>query len=105
MHDNVITLINNTLSSTFNYAALLPFNGTLAGFAPMDVQARGLGPVLVARTDSRDFTLEDMGILHDYMCHLIDMWGNWLEQGANQERVRALTPAAFHRFTEGRRGC
>ncbi len=65
----------------------------------MDVLAAGLGPVLVARMDGADVTVDDLAQLLDYIESLLDRWSPWSSDAA---RVAALTPDAFSAFTEGR---
>lgn len=73
------------------------------GFAPMEVQACGVGPVLVARTDGEDFTVEEMEDLHAYNVHLMEIWPE--ENGMNLDdawKERHYSPAAFRNFTRKR---
>ncbi|GBF98577.1 hypothetical protein Rsub_11302 [Raphidocelis subcapitata] len=72
------------------------------GFAPNDVQANGLGAVVVARSDGEAITPDEVWSLHNYMCNLMDEWPKWLDdpEGTREEKRRALTPAAFRAFTE-----
>ena len=69
------------------------------GLAPGDVEACGLGPVLVARSDGEDFTVPEMWELHDYLLHLMEGWSEFTDKA----RRRALRPAAYHTFTDERR--
>eukprot|EP00798_Chlamydomonas_sp_ICE-L_P016013 gene16013-22150_t len=46
----------------------------VTGFAPLQVQMEGLGKVLLARQDGRDFDEEALGDLHQYNSHLMEIW-------------------------------
>lgn len=74
-----------------------------AGFAPSEVQLGGLGPVMVARTDGRDLSVDEVWQLHDYNCHLMDVWESFdTSRTGDAARRRALTAAAFRDFLDQR---
>ena len=75
-----------------------------SGFAPPEILMGGLGPVILARTDGQDFTHSQWWKLHDYNCHLMDSFGDWLDAGAagDQARRQALTPQAFQAYSDRR---
>lgn len=54
----------------------------------------------------KDFTASEFWQLHDYNCHLMDMWSDWAEDldsaGVEEERSNALSPAAFAAYTQRR---
>lgn len=49
--------------------------------------------------------MDEMWRVHDYNCHLMDLWGDWAEDpgapAVQQARAAALTPQAFAQFAEG----
>ncbi|WIA30572.1 hypothetical protein OEZ86_000655 [Tetradesmus obliquus] len=78
-----------------------------SGFAPPDVQQNGLGEVLLARTDGKDYTVTELWQLHEYNCHLMNRWGDWLEDGMDSPDVQAelqeaLSPQGFADHTQMR---
>ncbi|PNH07307.1 hypothetical protein TSOC_006258 [Tetrabaena socialis] len=84
---------NNEKGSDESMAVFLLIDPA-SGFAPTDVQLGGLGPVLVARTDGKDFTPKELLQLHSYNQLLMQRW----DRLAPHELGRALTPSAFNAF-------
>uniref|UniRef100_A0A383WMD6 Uncharacterized protein n=1 Tax=Tetradesmus obliquus TaxID=3088 RepID=A0A383WMD6_TETOB len=85
---------------TFEQPAVFLLMDPRSGFAPPDVQQNGLGEVLLARTDGKDYTVTELWQLHEYNCHLMNRWGDWLEDGMDspdvqEELQEALSPQGF----------
>ncbi|KAG1671805.1 hypothetical protein FOA52_000182 [Chlamydomonas sp. UWO 241] len=57
--------------------AFLMLSTTDDGLAPPEFQINGVGPVLLARTDGVEFTVDDMWHLHDYQSRLMDYFPDW----------------------------
>ena len=64
------------------------------GIAPMEWQSF-VGPVLIFRPGGLNFNVDDMDIVSEYFCHLMDCFGN-----GPQVAHRLMTPKAFQEFKE-----